>query len=157
MGMIDFTEIIGLLLGGCSLGSIFTIRYARRQALGEARSAENEATKAVQDIYQEMIEDFRRDREEQKTYLSELKEDRNHLRKDRDELRIENSTLRKGMKTLQDEVQEVKNEQVRQGRKIEVITPFICGRTDCTERLRATIKELVAKKKNSKEENKTDK
>ena len=53
---VTISEILGLMLGGCGIGSLFTIKYTRRQARGEARSAENEATKAVQDVYQEMIE-----------------------------------------------------------------------------------------------------
>lgn len=146
---VTISEILGLMLGGCGIGSLFTIKYTRRQARGEARSAENEATKAVQDVYQEMVEDVRKDREEQKSYILELKEDRNHLRQDRDELRKENENLRKTTIKLQDEIQGVKREQARQGRKLEVITPFICSYTECTERIRASIKDITKRKENN--------
>lgn len=146
--LVTISEILGLMLGGCGIGSLFTIKYARMQARGEARSAENEATKAVQDVYQEMVEDVKKDREEQKAYILELKEDRNHLRQDRDELKKENENLRKTTIDLQDAIQDVKREQARQGRKLEVITPFICSRTECTERIRASIKDLTKRKEN---------
>ena len=148
MNIVTISEILGLMLGGCGIGSLFTIRYVRMKARGEARSVENEATKAVQDVYQEMVEDVKKDREEQKSYILELKEDRNHLRHDRDELRKENENLRKTTISLQEDIQDVKREQARQGRKLEVITPFICSRTECTERIRASIKDLTKRKEN---------
>lgn len=147
-------EAIGLLLGGSGIGYLLTLKYARQQARGEARQAENEATKAVQDVYQELVDDVKKDREEQKQYIAELKEDRNHLRQDRDELRVENQKLRKVTNELQDEIQDIKKVQARQGRKLEAITPFLCSRTECTDRIRTTINELTKRKKSTEEESK---
>lgn len=141
----DFDSIVPVLItalfsGG--LSSILTIKYTRIRVRGEARQAENEATKAVQDVYQELVDDVKKDREEQKQYIAELKEDRNHLRQDRDELRVENQKLRKVMVELQTEIQDIKNIQARQGRKIESLSPFICIK-DCKNRMSSTISELI--------------
>lgn len=137
-------EVLGLVIGGGGMGCLFTLSYARRKARGEARSAENEATKAVQDVYQELIEDIKRDREDQRTYITELKEDRNHLRTDRDELRKENLRMRKATKQLQEDFQEMKREVARQGRKLGDLSPFICSRMGCTDRIKSSISEITA-------------
>lgn len=148
MDILQILEIIGCITGGGGLVGFIvgsaTVRYERMKSRGEARSAENEATRAVQDVYQEMVEDVKKDREEQKAYIAELKEDRIHLRKDRDEQRAENEKLRENYNKLLDEVQSVKTELVVQNRKIEATTPFLCSR-NCADRLKATVQELTAK------------
>lgn len=148
MDTLTIIEIVGCITGGGGLVGFIvgmaTVRYERMKSRGEARSAENEATKTVQDVYQEMVEDVKRDREEQKAYIAELKEDRVHLRKDRDEQRTENEKLRKNVSQLQEEVQSVKIEQAVQSKKLKLITPFLCSR-NCADRLKATIQEITAR------------
>lgn len=159
MEISTIVEALGLMLGGSGIGCLFTINYARKKALGEARSAENEATKAVQDVYQELVEDVKRDREDQRTYIAELKEDRNHLRSDRDELRKENLKMRKATKQLQEDFQEMKREVARQGRKLGEVSPFICSRMGCSDRIKSSISELDTQhtvKKSKKLNNKTE-
>jgi DNA repair exonuclease SbcCD ATPase subunit len=96
----SFDTIINILslIGGGGLGVFFTWRYSRRKAEAEAETAEASAAKEVQDVYQQLIQDIKTDRDEQKAYISELKEDRRHLRQDRDDLRNVrmNSTRRCG-------------------------------------------------------------
>lgn len=146
-GDISLAEVLGLLLGGGGIGYILTIKYAIKQAKSQASQAESEATKSVQDVYQELITDVRSDREEQKQYIAELKEDRNHLRNDRDELRRENEKMRKTTEAIQDEFSDMKRELARQGRKLEIITPFLCSRISCEDRVKSSVSELVGKKK----------
>ena len=161
MDYLNIMEIVGLVLGGGGLTSLLSYKVARRQALSEARraeneakNAENEATKTVQDVYQELIDDVKRDREEQKAYIKEIKEDRAHLRNSRNELREENTKLRKEVNSLRDEVQEIKKEQARQGRKVDVLTPFICGRAEeCADRIKVTLKDLSKRKSNKQTNN----
>lgn len=155
----ELTEILTTAIlsvcGGGGIGCLLTIKYTRMQARGEARNAENEATKSVQDIYQELIADIQKDREDQKAYISTLKEDRDHLRKDRDVLRKENENMRKAAANLQSEIQKVKEEVSRQGRKLELTTPFICTKAQhCKHRIGASIHEIslnIMKKKKEKE------
>lgn len=139
-------ELISLATGsgmvGSLIGGICTIRYTRMQARGAARNAENEATKSVQDVYQEMVEDVRADRADMKKYISELKEDRAHIRKDRDELRQQLDEKSNQFNRMQDEIQEVKKKVAINERRVEIMSPFICGRTSCLERIRTSIQEI---------------
>lgn len=130
----DISTILALFVSGGGLGVLITWRYKLRQekatthqAEAEAMSAENNATKEVQDIYQELIEDIKRDRDEQKAYITELKDDRQHLRLERDELRDRIDETDKRVRELQ--VQVTKNEKM-----VESMRPFMCGRMGCPNR-----------------------
>ncbi len=141
--------IVSLLLGGSGLTAIITWRYVRKKAKAEASLAEAEAerakfesvqaavnaTKEVQDSYQQLLSDMKSDREEQrayveeqKQYIAELKEDRRHLRAERDELRERQDKLERTMRDLQDKV-------ARQGRMYEATRPLLCGRRSCIDRI----------------------
>jgi hypothetical protein len=61
----DIISIMGLLLGGGSIGGFFTWRYAQRKERAEAEISETTATKEVQDVYQQLIADVKTDRDEQ--------------------------------------------------------------------------------------------
>lgn len=119
--------IIGLFLGGGGIGTFFTWRYTRRKEKAEAESAETTAAKELQDIYQQLIDDVKKDRDEQKTYIGELKEDRRHLREERDELRNRQDKT-------EEEVRELRKIQARQGMQIEAMRPFLCYDTKCKKR-----------------------
>lgn len=146
VGISTLIETLGLLLGGGGLGYLLTLKSSMAKARGEAHQIENEATKSVQDIYQEMIEDVRRDRIEQKGYISELKEERKHLRQDRDECRKENARLFQRLNNMDEKILSLEKVVARQARKLELINPFLCSR-DCPDRLHTTFKELLAIKK----------
>ncbi len=133
-------EIAAMILGGSGLTGflvgLLTIRYERRKIKGEARSAEDEATKAVQDIYQQMIADQKQYNDEQKEYIEELKAERKHLRKERDEQRTENEELRKRQRETEEEVLQLKKGFARQGREIESMRPLFCARSGCKDRIK---------------------
>ena len=119
--------LAGLLLGGGG-GAFFTWRWQRAKAKAEAKEAEAQAESAevsaaneMQDVYQQLIADIKSDREEQKAYIQELKEDRRHLREDRDELRDRQDKLEEQVRTLQRDVD-------RNGRMVECMRPFLCGK-----------------------------
>ena len=123
--------ILGLLLGGGS-GAFFTWRWQRAKAKAEAESAEVAAVKELQDVYQQMIADVKSDRDEQKTYIQELKEDRRHLRDERNELRERIDKTDEAVRALQREV-------ARNGRMVECMRPLLCGRQGCADRVSVTI------------------
>ena len=93
----------------------------------DLEQAENTATKEVQDVYQQLIADVKADRNEQRTYIEELKSDRQHLRQERDELRDRIDKTDETVRDLQREV-------ARNGRMVEGMRPFICGRIGCEDR-----------------------
>lgn len=122
------------LLGGGGIGTIITLRWASVKAKAEAKvteaeakSAESAAAKEMQDMYQQLIADVKTDRNEQKAYISELKEDRRHLREERDELRGRMEQTDQRVRDLQEQV-------ARNGRMVEGMRPFMCGVLDCPKR-----------------------
>ena len=81
---------------------------------------------------QQLVQDIKTDRDEQKAYIQELKEDRSHLRRDRDDLRKRQDELEESVRSLQREV-------ARYGRMVANMRPFLCGRTNCPNRMLVTI------------------
>ena len=127
-------SIIGLLAGGGGIGGLLTYRYQKRKEKAEAEQSEASAAKEVQDVYQQLINDVKADREEQKAYIQELKEDRRHLREERDELRDRQDKLEETVRGLQFEV-------ARNSRMVAFMRPFLCGREGCAIRVPVTISE----------------
>ena len=128
----DILSIITLLAGGGGIGWWFTWRYTRRKERAEAVTAEASAAKELQDVYQQLINDVKTDRDEQKAYISELKEDRRHLRQDRDELRDRQDKLEEQVRGLQFEV-------ARNSRMVAFMRPLLCGRQGCADRVAVPI------------------
>lgn len=130
--------LAGLFIGGGG-GAFFTWRYQRQKAKAEAKEAEAQAAgadataaKELQDVYQQLIADIKTDRNEQKAYIQELKDDRRHLREDRDDLRNRQDTLEEQVRNLQKDV-------ARNGRMVEAMRPLLCGRAKCADRVPVTI------------------
>lgn len=136
MGEMTLAELLGIILGGSGLVGFIvgfaTIKYERMKARGEARTAENEATKSVQDVYQELVADVKADREGLKNYIVELKEDRHHLREERNELRVRIDETDEKMRQQAKEI-------ARLGRRVDSLTPLICTVIDCPSRQRNII------------------
>lgn len=140
----SITNILSIAFGG-SLISIVTWKFARRKAESEAKKAEAEAKQAEaeaqkekQDYYQQMMEDLARDRDYYKT---------------------ERDNLRQKLEGIIEEVQEIKRtgEEERSRlqltidtltHKVDMMTPNLCFRKDCPNRLAAT--EVKCAKKTAK-------
>ena len=127
--------ILGLLFGGGALGGIFTWRWQRKKAKAEAQTEEVNMAKAVQDTYQQMLQDKEADLEDRKKVIAELREERDHYKRDRNELR---DRLDKTDKTVRD----LQREVARNGRMVESMRPFLCGREDCALRVPVTISQV---------------
>lgn len=131
--------LAGLFIGGGG-GAFFTWRYQRQKAKAEAKEAEAQAAgadataaKELQDVYQQLITDIKTDRDEQKAYIQELKDDRRHLREDRDE-------LRKRQDELEEQVRGLQRDVARNGRMVECMRPFLCGRApECKDCVPVTV------------------
>ena len=120
-------SLVGLFVGGGG-GAFFTWKWMRKKAKAEAQVAEIDAAKELQDVYQQLINDIKVDREEQKQYIVELKEDRHHLRAERDDLRRRQDTLEETVRRLQGEVD-------RNSHKLDLLRPLLCGRDNCAIRV----------------------
>ena len=144
------SNVIALLAGGSGLGCLLTWQYTKRKAKAETESAEAAATKELQDIYQQLIADVKQDRDEQKTYINELKEDRQHLRDERDELRSMIDDLDLKVRSLERDV-------ARNGRMVESMRPFLCSVANCPKRQTMSLSDVVIPTKSKRKKNDSSK
>ena len=153
-------SLIGLFIGGGG-GAFFTWRYLRRKAKAEAVTAEVDAAKDMQDMYQQMLEDAKKDREDRREQVEELRADRDHYKQERNELREKMEQLTRSFMDWRIEADndrsKMKMDIAKLGRKVETMVPFMCGNLACKERQRVvlsedgTVKNTTKKKKNGDE------
>lgn len=129
-------SLAGLFIGGGG-GAFFTWRYMRRKAKAEAQTEEVNMAKAVQDAYQQMLQDKETDLEDRKKVIQELREERDHYKNDRNELRDR-------VGKMEDTVLELKREVARNGRMVESMRPFLCYDMKCKKRVRVQVSECEA-------------
>ena len=155
--------LVGMLLGGGSLGAFFTWRWQRMKAKAEAKGAEVEVAQKVQDTYEEMLEAKQKEVEDNRRYIDELRQDRDHYKQGYLEVRNQLDQLSKDFRTFRNETEDerasMKRDIARNGRQLECMRPFLCGREDCALRLPVSIspdgevKERRERKRQRKEEN----
>ena len=114
--------IVSIFLGG---GWFLHWKASRKKAEGEATQAETEGWKGMQELYQKTIADF-------DGYCEDM-------RKERSVLKTENNEMREKYKKMDDEILVLKRQISRQGRKIEALSPFLCGVVGCLNRKRVNI------------------
>ena len=135
-------SLLGLFVGG-SGGAFFTWRYLRRKAKAEAVTAEIDATKDMQDMYQQMLEDAKKDREDRREQVEELRADRDHYKQERNELRDKMEQLTRSFMDWRIEADndrsKMKMDIAKLGRKVETMVPFMCGNLTCKDRQRVVL------------------
>ena len=106
-------------------------------------TAEVDAAKDMQDLYQQMLRTPRKEREDRKKQIDELRsarplDERNELRDKMEQLtrsfmdwRIEADNDRSKMKM----------DIAKLGRKVETMVPFMCGNLTCKDRQRVVLSE----------------
>lgn len=119
-------SLLGIIFGG-GVTWLFTVNSMRKKADAEAMAA-------VQDVYQQAIEDM-------KGYSDDIRRDRDELRGERNELRKENEEMRKKYVEMEDTINDLKNAIAEQGRKIALLSPFLCGIAGCLKRKKVTIED----------------
>ena len=149
-------SLIGLFVGGGG-GAFFTWRYLRRKAKAEAVTAEVDAAKDMQDMYQQMLEDAKRDREDRREQVEELRADRDHYKQERNELREKMEQLTRSFMDWRLEADndrsKMKMDIAKLGRKVETMVPFMCGNLACKERQRVVLSEDGTVKNTTKKKN----
>ena len=130
-------SLLGLFIGGGG-GAFFTWRYMRRKAKAEAETAEIDAAKELQDMYQQMLTDAKTDREDRKQQMEELRSERDRYKQERNELRERFDKLEDSLRKMKTEYVNEKNDTDRKiaqlGRKVEAMRPFLCGDLSCKKR-----------------------
>jgi hypothetical protein len=137
-------SILGLFIGGGG-GAFFTWRFMRRKAKAEAVTAEVDAAKDMQDMYQQMLEDAKRDRKDRREQVEELRADRDHYKQERNELRDRMEKLMHSFMEWRVEADndrsKMKMDIAKLGRKVETMVPFMCGNLTCKDRQRVVLSE----------------
>ena len=134
------STITTIILGG---GWFVYYKANRRIKEGEAAQSEAEGWKAMQDLYQQTIADF-------KTYSEDM-------RTERGVLKHENFEMREKYKQLEDEILALKKQLSRQGRKLEALSPFLCSVIGCKERRRDNLNTFASdNSKDSEDDNNND-
>ena len=138
-------SLLGLFVGGGG-GCFFTWRWMNRRARAEAKEKEAEAKSAevemaqkVQDTYQQMLEDKQKEVDDNHRLIAELREDRDHYKQGyiefRDQLdKLGNEFRKFRIETEEDRVK-MKRDIARNGRQLECLRPFLCGREGCAIRV----------------------
>lgn len=112
--MMEWVSMILTALASGGLAGFGTLWYARRKSKAEVEQAESEAAKSWQDVYQEMIEDLRGSRDEQKE---------------------QNTMLRTKIEHLEDRISKLKDEVEQNARKLAWLIPITCCVRDCQNRV----------------------
>jgi hypothetical protein len=137
-------SLLGLFVGGGG-GAFFTWRFLRRKAKAEAVTAEIDATKDMQDMYQQMLEDAKKDREDRREQVEELRADRDHYKAERNELRERMEQLAHSFMDWRLEADndrsKMKMDITKLGRKVETMAPFMCGNLQCKDRVRVVLQD----------------
>ena len=148
-------SLLGLFIGGGG-GAFFTWRYLRRKAKAEAVTAEVDAAKDMQDMYQQMLEDAKRDREDRREQVEELRKDRDHYKQERNELRDKMEQLTRSFMDWRLEADndrsKMKMDIAKLGRKVETMVPFMCGNLQCKDRQRVVLSDDGTVKKTKKKQ-----
>lgn len=141
-------SLLGLFIGGGG-GAFFTWRFMRRKAKAEAVTAEVDAAKDLQDMYQQMLSDAKADREDRKQQMNELRQERDHYKQDRNELRDR-------LDKMDDKFRELQREVARNGRQIENMRPFLCADMKCRKRQFVEMIDLKSKRQAEEETEETE-
>jgi hypothetical protein len=135
-------SILGLFIGGGG-GAFFTWRFMRRKAKAEAVTAEVDAAKDMQDLYQQMLADTKEEREDRKKQIDELRSERDHYKDERNELRDKMEQLTRSFMDWRIEADndrsKMKMDIAKLGRKVETMVPFMCGNLTCKDRQRVVL------------------
>lgn len=110
------TDNLGILISALVTGSltwVATIKWTRKQA-------EADAMESVQNVYQELIDDLKKERED--------------LKRDREELKHENQSLREELRSFHGRMGELELKCNENNRRIEQMMPYLCYCKNCPNR-----------------------
>lgn len=128
---------ITVFLGG---GWFLHWRASRRKANGEAKQTEAQANKEAQEYYNTTLADVNKT-------LAEVRAERDHYRDERNEERKSNHELRQKYIEIEERMNQMdlsyKRDISRLGRRIDVLSPFLCGVAGCMHRKKVSLMENI--------------
>lgn len=129
--------LVTIFFGG---GWFLHWRASRRKANGEAKQTEAQANKEAQEYYNNTLADVNRT-------LAEVRSERDHYKDERDEERNENREMRLKYRQLEEKVTQIdleyKKDVARLGRRLDCISPFLCGVAGCMRRTKVSLMEDI--------------
>lgn len=129
--------LVTVFLGG---GWFLHWRASRRKANGEAKQTEAQANKEAQEYYNTTLADVNRT-------LNEVRAERDHYKDERNELRKENHEMRAKYIEIEEKMTQMdlnyKRDISRLGRRIDVLSPFLCGVAGCLHRKKVSLMENI--------------
>ena len=115
-------------------------RASRRKANGDAKQTEAQANKEAQEYYNTTLADVNRT-------LNEVRAERDHYKDERNELRKENHDMRTKYIEIEERMTKMdlnyKRDISRLGRRIDVLSPFLCGVAGCMHRKKVSLMENI--------------
>lgn len=125
--------LVTVFLGG---GWFLHWKASKRKANGEAQQIEADAFKSMQDAYQQMHEDVL-------NRLKEVCDERDHYKDERNEERKINREMRTKYTELEEKMTKMdlnyKRDISRLGRRIDVLSPFLCSIAGCINRRKVSL------------------
>lgn len=129
--------LVTVFLGG---GWFLHWRASRRKANGEAKQTEAQANKEAQEYYNTTLADVNRT-------LNDVRAERDHYKDERNELRKENHEMRTKYIEIEEKMTKMdlnyKRDISRLGRRIDVLSPFLCGVAGCMHRKKVSLMENI--------------
>lgn len=111
-------------------------RASRRKANGDAKQTEAQANKEAQEYYNTTLADVNRT-------LNEVRAERDHYKDERNELRKENHDMRTKYIEIEERMTKMdlnyKRDISRLGRRIDILSPFLCGVAGCMHREKVSL------------------
>lgn len=115
-------------------------RASRRKANGDAKQTEAQANKEAQEYYNTTLADVNRT-------LNEVRAERDHYKDERNELRKENHDMRTKYIEIEERMTKMdlnyKRDISRLGRRIDILSPFLCGVAGCLHRKKVSLMENI--------------
>ena len=125
--------LVTVFLGG---GWFLHWRASRRKANGDAKQTEAQANKEAQEYYNTTLADVNRT-------LNEVRAERDHYKDERNELRKENHDMRTKYIEIEERMTKMdlnyKRDISRLGRRIDILSPFLCGVAGCMHRKKVSL------------------
>lgn len=142
------------LLGGGGLGWLFTARWERKKAKGEASQQEAVAAKEWQEVYTKALQDsndlndeLREERkrliEENEKILAKFKEYDSDKEKMRQQMTKYEDELSSIKKIHEKEISDMKKTMLDNSLKLQKVLPFVCQMVSCPNRVRLSPEDFL--------------
>lgn len=145
MEWMEFILSIATLVLGT--GWLFTYRAHKRQENAKADQEEATANQGKADAFKSMQDAYQQMHEDVLSRLKEVCDERDHYKDERNELRNENHEMRTKYIEIEEKMTKMdlnyKRDISRLGRRIDVLSPFLCGVAGCMNRKKVSMIENI--------------